>query len=167
MVSTYIKTPKGQGEIETRSGGLALRARRVLIMIDGRRSVDEVRALMLNDPAFDEALALLEREGYVAPLAASPSRSVAPARHEPAASADGGESSRLETARNFMMNTLNAFHGPYNKLGLMKKVHQCSAAAELVELFDDWVQAIGETRMGRMRSEELQFRLREVLDGAC
>lgn len=87
--------------------------------------------------------------------------------HEPISSpAAGAETSRLETTRNFMMNTLNAFHGPYNKLGLVKRVHQCSAPAELAELFDDWMQAICETRMGRMRSEELQFRLREVLEGA-
>ena len=35
----FAKTRKGHEEIETRSGGLSPRVRRVLIFVDGKRSV--------------------------------------------------------------------------------------------------------------------------------
>ncbi len=163
---TYFKTRKGQEEIESRSGGLTPRARRLLIMIDGKRPVDELRAL-IADPALDETLAMLEGEGYIAqpevaapeppPETPEPAEDAAPAAFDP---------KQLEMARNFMMNTITKFNGPYTKLGLMKKVHECRHPDELDGLFEEWLRAICETRMGKMRADELKARLREVLDAA-
>ena len=64
MTAIFAKTRKGQEEIEQRSGGLGPRPRRVLILIDGKRPLDEVRAMM-PDPRLDEALAQLQEEGYI------------------------------------------------------------------------------------------------------
>lgn len=44
--SVFAKTPKGVAEINARSGALTLQARRVLIMIDGRRPVAELMAVV-------------------------------------------------------------------------------------------------------------------------
>ena len=38
----FSKTPRGAEEIGTRSAGLTLHTRRVLIMVDGKRSVAEL-----------------------------------------------------------------------------------------------------------------------------
>ena len=45
MGAIFAKTRKGQQEIETRSGGLHPRVRRTLIVVDGKRSVDELREI--------------------------------------------------------------------------------------------------------------------------
>ena len=163
MNPTYFKTRKGQEEIEGRSGGLTPRARRLLIMIDGKRDQSEVRAL-IADPNLDETLVMLEREGYVAPVneAPAPQPVIADASAAPAAF----DPKQFDMARNFMMNTITKFNGPYNKLGLIKKVHESSRPEDLRGLFDEWLRAICETRMGKRRAEELKVRLRAVLDGA-
>jgi hypothetical protein len=167
---TYFKTRKGQEEIEGRSGGLTPRARRLLIMIDGKRDLSEVGAL-IADPNLDETLAMLEREGYVAPVneAAAPPAAIVADAGDTTAAADAPaafDPKQFDMARNFMMNTITKFNGPYNKLGLIKKVHESSRPEDLRGLFDEWLRAICETRMGKLRAGELKVRLRAVLDGA-
>lgn len=49
MTAIFVKAAKGVAEIEALSGGPSPRVRRVLIPVDGRRTVDEVRALTLAD----------------------------------------------------------------------------------------------------------------------
>ena len=57
-----IKTPQGQAELATRQRGLSQRHRTVLFLIDGKRSVTEVRGMALQagvaEHHFDELLAL-------------------------------------------------------------------------------------------------------------
>ena len=42
----YSKTPKGVAEIAARSAQLPMTTRRVLIMVDGKRTVDELAVLL-------------------------------------------------------------------------------------------------------------------------
>lgn len=72
MSTVYAKTPKGLSELESRAGGLKPKTRRVLIMIDGKRDLDEVTRLSLgDDDAVTEAIRQLLLEGYI-DLAGSP-----------------------------------------------------------------------------------------------
>lgn len=175
-MSTYIKTPKGLAEIESRSGALGPRARRLLILVDPARSVGELETL-LGSKAFAETLAQLEQEGYIAVHSAGHSApaetsvaTVTPAAPAPAAVAteailvnDAVSAAQLEHARNFMMNTLKTFNGPYGKLSLMQSIHNCKSCDELRGLFDEWLRSISETRMGRLRADELAARLQAVI----
>jgi len=66
MSTVYAKTPKGQSELESRAGGLKPKVRRVLIVIDGRRDLDEVTRLSASDEAsVTEAIRQLLLEGYI------------------------------------------------------------------------------------------------------
>lgn len=66
MSTVYAKTPKGQSELESRAGGLKPKVRRVLIVIDGRRDLDEVTRLSASDEASaTEAIRQLLLEGYI------------------------------------------------------------------------------------------------------
>jgi hypothetical protein len=49
MAVVFAKTPKGQEEVATKSAGLTPRVRRVLIMVDGKRSIDELRSMLQSD----------------------------------------------------------------------------------------------------------------------
>ncbi|MCX7901343.1 MAG: hypothetical protein N2483_03450 [Burkholderiaceae bacterium] len=62
--SVYAKTPKGAAEVAARSGALSLAARRVLIMIDGRRSVAEL-APLARPGEIAQIIETLESQGFV------------------------------------------------------------------------------------------------------
>jgi hypothetical protein len=63
MATIYRKTAKGHSEIETRAHRLSPRMRSVLIMVDGRRSDDDVRQLIPQHG--DETLRLLDEQGFI------------------------------------------------------------------------------------------------------
>lgn len=165
MSGIFAKTPKGVEEIEKRAGGLTPRVRRVLIMIDGKRTVDDIRAMALADDLC-HTLGQLEEAGYIAlltPLAApQPDGGVAapttfrelPARPDP---------EELDKARHFIMNTLKTFCGPMTHLSIIEAAFAAKTHAELREQLGPWYNAIVETRTGRRRAEELRAELLKVI----
>ncbi|HQR72386.1 MAG TPA: hypothetical protein PLE54_17410 [Burkholderiaceae bacterium] len=60
----YSKTPKGVAEIAARSAQLSMTTRRVLIMIDGKRSIDDL-AVLLRPGEIDAVVAQLEGAGLI------------------------------------------------------------------------------------------------------
>ena len=60
----YSKTAKGIAEVAARGGALSLASRRVLIMIDGRRTIVEL-APLLKPGEIDAVIATLESQGFV------------------------------------------------------------------------------------------------------
>ena len=110
MATIYRKTAKGVQEIETRALKLAPRFRSLLILVDGRRSDDEL--IRMVPTAGDQALAALAEGGFIeaigmtadtepaARTASTPARPApAPA---PAAPPDGFERRRREAVRQLL-----------------------------------------------------------------
>lgn len=62
--AVFRKTPKGVDEVQHRSGKLTPRQRRILIMVDGKRTVEELRELASTDD-LSNVLGHLEEEGYI------------------------------------------------------------------------------------------------------
>lgn len=60
----YSKTPKGSTEVANRGGALSMAARRILIMIDGKRTLGEL-ATMLRNAELDNLIGLLESQGFI------------------------------------------------------------------------------------------------------
>ncbi len=60
----YSKTPRGIAEISLRSAQLPMTARRVLIMIDGKRTIDDLSVLGKQDD-IENAIASLESGGLI------------------------------------------------------------------------------------------------------
>lgn len=58
----YAKTPKGVAEVAARSAQLSMTTRRVLIMMDGRRTLDEL-AMLVRPGEIDGIVAQLEGAG--------------------------------------------------------------------------------------------------------
>lgn len=75
------KTPAGQAEVSSKAHALPPRARSLLIMIDGKRTLDDLRAML--GAQVDESVKLLMAEGLVegsaAPAPAPATPSTAPA----------------------------------------------------------------------------------------
>lgn len=64
LALVYSKTPKGLAEVKARSGSLSLQARRVLIMVDGRRPVGEIE-WVVRGGELASILENLEAEGLI------------------------------------------------------------------------------------------------------
>lgn len=166
VTTIYAKTPKGQQELEQRGPGLSLRARRLLILLDGKRDRGEV-ATLVADSEFDRTLALLVEQGYAEARGGQAAAAAPPVKPPPVAAREtpleSEDPRRVEMARNFMLNSLMAFYGPHEKLSLKTSIQQSRRQDELRGLYDDWLNSITATRAGKMRAEELQGRLRAVL----
>jgi hypothetical protein len=63
MPLIYRKTPKGQAEIETRAHRLPPRVRGALILVDGKRDVDDVQAIVAARA--EETLFQLAQQGFI------------------------------------------------------------------------------------------------------
>jgi len=170
MGVVFAKTQKGHDEIATKAGGLSPRVRRILIFVDGKRSVDELRSMLPADD-LQHTLGMLEEEGYiefhdlkgVAPAATTPLPAKLPsitAFSELPAEVDPV---RLQMARNFMTNTLNAFVGSLGTSALLEHIENSAGHQELRNLFDEWYHAIVMSRDGKREAESLREKLLKVI----
>lgn len=169
MGVVFAKTPKGQAEIATKAGGLTPRQRRVLIMVDGKRSVDDLREMLLADD-LQHTLGLLEEMEYIeiASLASATGNASTPQARMPPVSAfgdlpDGIDPLRLQQARNFMTNTLNAFVGALGTSSLLDRIERATGHAELRAHYDEWYHAIVMSREGKREAESLRAKLLLVI----
>ena len=161
MAVVFAKTPKGQEEIANKSGGLSPRVRRALIMIDGKRSVDELRSMLQSDD-LQHTLGMLEEDSYIAVASSSKSEplpsitafSKLPTTPDPV---------RLQQARNFMTNTLNAFVGALGTSALLTRIEAAQSHPDLRAEYDEWYHAIVMSREGKREAEALRSKLLAVI----
>lgn len=96
MMQLYFqKTDKGREEIATRRHGLSLRLRSILLLIDGKKSVEDLLRTYPGLGLTEALLADLEGQGFVTPLV--------PAQHEKKASHQ--HSSSLPQQRDVSLHT--------------------------------------------------------------
>ncbi len=171
MVVIFAKTAKGQEEVATKSGGLTPRQRRVLIMVDGKRSVDELRNMLQADD-LQHTLGLLEEDGFIAMASIKEEASGAllppPAEGLPSITAfrpapEPPNAKEMEMARNFIMNSLKTFCGPFAHLEIVERAFAAKTHEEMRQQFDPWLHALMQTRDGKRRAEELRSQLLKVI----
>lgn len=173
MGVVFAKTQKGHEEITSKAGGLTPRQRRVLIFVDGKRSVDELRGMLQADD-LQHTLGMLEEDGYIAvgAVTATPgkasSAAAAPAAPLPSVTAfselpSSSDPVRLQQARNFMVNTLNTFVGSLGASSLLNRIDEAQGHEGLRALFDEWYHAMVMSREGRREAEGLRSKLLQVI----
>ena len=137
MASLYRKTDKGIAEIETRAHRLTPRLRTALIMVDGRRTEDELRTLIGGQP--DDVLAALHEQGFIEAIATMPARNSAPppAAAAPAAPAAPAGGRGWEERRRLAARFLNDHLGPSAEQLVLK-----------IEKSRDWEELRGHLEMG-------------------
>ena len=189
MNAVFIKTPKGREEIDSKTGGLSLIMRRVLIFLDGKRTVRELKALPKIDDV-EQIINNLEKQGYIqlisgesVPLQTAPTSSnntnpllanrtnsnSIPAFIPPARNGNFRplparlDATQLKMAKNFMTNTLNAFVGTFGSSALISRIERCDDHESLRGIYDDWLNAIMNTKQGKKDAENLKAKLLEVL----
>jgi hypothetical protein len=161
MATIYRKTAKGQTEIETRVHRLSLRLRGALILVDGRRTDDEVRKLMAQQG--DDSLRLLEEQGFIdvigitqeaqRPVAAAPPPSVAAPQAAPVAPAAPPASARdFVTTRTQAVRLFTDMVGPMAE-ALAIKMERARSPDELRPLVQTAQRIIGNARGGQAAAD--------------
>ena len=166
MAVVFAKTPKGREEVVAKSGGLTPRQRRVLIMVDGKRSVEELRTMLLADD-LQNTLGLLEELELIAVTSAggtpvTAAQSLPPITAFSPLPADT-DPLRLQMARNFMVNTVNTFVGALGASSLLDRLAKADGHPGLRALYDEWYHAIVSSRDGRREAEALRSKLLQVI----
>lgn len=165
----FHKTAKGVEEMEKRCHGLSPKVRRVLIMIDGKRSVDVLREMALADD-LTHTIGALEEEGFIEVMGIAGAGGVVPAPAGPLPSITAFKDEpppvdpmRLQLSRNFMANTINAFAGSLGNSSLLERLEAAHSLGDLRLCFDEWYQAIVISRDGRREAEALRARLLDTI----
>lgn len=155
MPLIYRKTAKGLSEIETRAHRLPPRLRSALIVVDGKRDVNELKPMILAQP--EETLQALAEQGFIEvvgetappppPPQPPPARAAAPA---PAAEVD------FEATRRAAVRALNDLLGPAAE-SLSMKMEKARNLGELMPLLVQAAQSVAAMR-GRAAAEQFAQR---------
>jgi len=172
--TTFSKTAAGLHEIQTRALGLPPMARRLLVLVDGKRSGQELGAFVAGHDVA-ELLDQLLAQGCIDARANEPSATSAPAK--PAAPTPPDDAAPLaglplaatrsakdvEMARNFMTNTINTMFGQNMRLTLIESIFKCRSAGELRQVYPLWAGTMASIGIGAKRLPELRQKLFQVL----
>jgi hypothetical protein len=173
----FAKTETGQREIKTRELGLPPLVRRLLILIDGKRTGREL-APMLMGQSLDQLLAeLIDKEcvslaEVVVPPSATVARPNALVSPQDAGAnaalaalppADSRSDKNLEMARNFMTNTVNMEFGANMRLSLIEAIANCSTPTELRQVYPTWYNTMNSSKSGAKELPKLVEKLFRVL----
>ena len=177
MDALYTKTAKGYDEVETKAGGLPPVVRRVLIFVNGKRPLDELKTLPRVDD-LPQVLLQLEQDGYIyrasstnsapMPAAALASPETLPAT-VPVAEGEfrplppTNSPLHIQQVRNFMSNTLSVFVGAFGSSALLGRLQNAQTHADFRSLFPEWYTAITGSRDGRREADKLRAELLKLI----
>ncbi len=160
----YAKTSKGAAEVAARGGALSLAVRRVLIMIDGKRTVAEL-APLLRPGEIGGVLHTLESMGFVQAMQGAETTARAAAH---AGDVDGpttvGHAAEervhvtLEDAKRRAVRELNDRLGPEAEVMAMR-IEQCRTADEFRERMRE-AERLVSGMMGEAVAQEFMRALR-------
>jgi hypothetical protein len=168
MPTIYRKTAKGTAEIETRAHRLSPRVRSALILVDGRKSDQDLAALV---PQAAESIAQLAAEGFIEAAAQSPPTSASmplmpsrPAPAAPEAAAAGGAVSApaisFETRRRRVLRAFNDAAGPPGE-SLAIRMEKAKTLDDLRALLPHAIRVV-EAAQGREAADAFAARLQEI-----
>jgi len=166
----FAKTAIGQHEIATRAMGLAPLTRRLLILVDGKRSGQELAVFVDGHPVDDLLRELLTRqciEALAANTATAPDNA-APSRGPQDAltglpAPEHRSAAELEMARHFMINTLNMAFGQNMRMSLVKAIDDSATVSELRQVYPLWLSTMASSRSAAKELPALQSKLFRVL----
>jgi hypothetical protein len=165
----YQKTEKGSEEILSRKYKLAPKLRTILILMDGKTSVDKLAGVAKHMGLPEDYLAYMEKEGYICMLGVSPYKGAARTSAEAAAAtvaasvtaATRSAAKQFRHAQKFMNDTAVDAVG-VRSFFFTLKLEKCNTTKELAELLDDYTKMIVKGN-GKEVAAVLTERARELL----
>ena len=187
--AVFAKTPLGQQEIQSRALGLLPLVRRILVLIDGKRSYADLAALVPVGSDVGPMIEMLLDSGCVQVQEHTPSK-VVPAPVASLAAPTSGEVAQVavnaaststvrsiqglppatsrtskenEMARHFMINSVNAIIGQQMRISLIHDIFHSDTTEKLREVYFAWEDSMSNHGMGARRLPELRGKLFKVL----
>jgi hypothetical protein len=170
----FSKSVIGQQEIQTRALNLPPMVRRVLVMVDGKKSNGELAAFVAGHP-IDAILSQLLEQGCIEGRVVAPAAPVKSASTKVAAPLQASDDlSRLpppearsakdrELSRTFMTNTTNTMFGQNMRLTLIQAIHDCKTVEDLRKVYLSWAETMASSSIGAKRLPELRKSLFQYL----
>jgi hypothetical protein len=163
----YEKSTAGQLEITGDRRALSMKHRQVLIMVDGKRTDDEIKNNLPNMNVA-ETIADLERLGYIyntaSPAKSLPAVSIAP---QPAITAAPPEmpisAEQLAAVKEIMVTSTNECLGIMGR-GMAQKIEAVQNRGELKVWVSQWHMAIRESRLGKPLASVLMEQVQYILE---
>lgn len=158
----FFKTAAGLQEIQNRALGLPALIRRVLVLVDGKRSSRDLAAFAGGEDNIVDALCQLVAHGCIdtqEPLVLDAEEDELAELPHPALRSP----KEVDMARNFMVNTTNTICGQNQRLSLIKAVLACQSAGALRQQYPEWSRTISAMPAGAKRLPELREKLFAVL----
>ena len=180
----FAKTALGQQEIQTRALRLAPLTRRMLIMVDGKRSGQELAGFVEGHAAellgellaqqCIEAVTSLPASSAIAPKATAPTATASSTEKAVTAATDAPplaglpppdqrSAKEVEMARNFMTNTVNAEFGQHMRISLIETISNCTTADQLRQVYPLWYSTMASSRSAAKELPTLRDKLLRVL----
>ena len=159
MAMVYAKTSKAVEEIQTKKYKLKPKARNLLFLIDGNKSVEAIDEMSRQLGLSDSELGELETGGFIVKAGSASAGAAVPGAVREEVQTD--EAGKFRVAKKYMNDTI------VNSLGLKAffftlKLEKCSTRADLGALLDEYAQALAKATNPET-AKVLQKRARELL----
>ncbi|MDZ7919376.1 hypothetical protein [Rhodoferax sp.] len=176
-LTVFEKTELGHREIQSRELGLDPLTRRVLILIDGKRTYSELAILVPSSDLKERMQALHSKEciaaTVVAPIASEAKAPMAKAANSATLTisdelaklppAETRTAKEADMARNFLMNTVNTVFEQNTRLTLMEAIFAARTTEQLRKVYPKWVETMKGSVIGTKRLPEFREKLFQVL----
>jgi hypothetical protein len=144
MPTIFRKTAKGAAEIETRAHRLAPRMRSLLILVDGRRDVDDLKSLIAQQA--EETLKALADQGFIEAVGETvKATAAAPPAAQPVPTVAARTTADFEALRRAAVRALNDTLGPSGE-SLALRMEKARTLEELQPLLSMAAKLIGSAR---------------------
>lgn len=177
--AVYAKTALGQQEIQSRALGLAPLVRRLLVLVDGKRSGADLAVFLSGQDDVEAVLEQLLERGCVEAQVRSKAPAATPSPEAPSAAPEGGTAGTVEMmglppaesrskndnemARNFMINSVNSIIGQNMRISLVHDIFKAETTEQLRKVYHAWGASMSNHGMGAKRLPELREKLFKVL----
>ncbi len=175
--AVFSKTPVGQQEIQSRGLGLSPLVRRILVLVDGKRTGSELGGFVSGGDSIQQILQTLLEHGCVqaqgsakpSAAAATPAAPSASTPAPPTFSLLGLPPAEVRTAkdndmaRHFMINSINAIIGQHMRVSLIHDIFHAATTEDLRTVYHAWSASMADHSMGAKRLPELREKLFKVL----
>ena len=146
--TVYRKTEKGLAEIKNRSEGLAMMQRRLLILVDGKRTAKQIWQIT-KFADYEHMLSTLEASGFLRARDSNDSAhpvdqsQVEIKDHEDQALNAAKQEQSGESARDFMIRTAKTMVRPMLAQRLETRISELEDS-QLFDMIEDWYRALSD-----------------------
>ncbi|HSH73107.1 MAG TPA: hypothetical protein VK974_08640 [Methylophilaceae bacterium] len=159
----YQKTAAGIAEIAAAERKLNFRQRQALILVDGKRNIDEI-AVFLNQHNMPEMLIALEQLGYIY-NPASPARQIIAYPSQAAESANGVSvmsEAQVQSIKDILIHSIDQHLGIMGR-SLKQKIEAAATDEQIIACSSQWHMAMRESKLGREVAGALMEQVQQTL----